>query len=78
MLSLDQLKIGDTARILGYESGTFQYRHKLLVMGLIPGAQFKLVRIAPFGDPIQIRFKNSFLCIRKSEAKILHLEKVNE
>lgn len=47
---------------------------KLLEMGCLPGAEVKLVQIAPLKDPIYICVNGSHLAIRKetaSQIKIL-------
>ena len=41
---------------------------RLMEMGLTRGAEFEVVRYAPLGDPIEIRFGNSRLSLRKVEA----------
>ena len=37
-------------------------------MGLLVGTPVKLVRCAPFGDPIEIKVRGYHLTLRKSEA----------
>lgn len=77
-MKLLDLKIGETARITGYErSGDRHYRQKLLAMGLTPETQVTLERIAPMGDPIQIRVRGYDLSLRKHEAFILDVELCN-
>jgi ferrous iron transport protein A len=50
------------------------FRSKLLSMGLMPGTQFQIVSIAPFGDPIQMRVHDFALSLRKKELALLELE----
>lgn len=76
MISIRDLKVGEKAQIQGYDSGDKRYRHKLLSMGLTPGAVVELLRIAPLGDPIQINVRGFVLSLRKSEASVLRLVKV--
>lgn len=38
-------------------------------MGLVKGASVKIERVAPLGDPIEIRIKGYCLSLRKDEAK---------
>jgi ferrous iron transport protein A len=50
---------------------------KLLEMGCLPGAEVRLVQIAPLNDPLYICVNGSHLAIRKetaSEIKILKSE----
>jgi len=76
MVSIRELKVGEKAQIRGYAAGAKRYRHKLLSMGLTPGAVVELIRIAPLGDPIQVLVRGFVLSLRKSEASVLRLAKV--
>jgi Fe2+ transport system protein FeoA len=74
-MKLVDLKIGQTARIIGYEKeANPQYRQKLLAMGLTPDTLVVLERVAPMGDPIQLRVRGYDLSLRKHEAFILDVE----
>ena len=37
-------------------------------MGLLPGTRVRLVRVAPLGDPIELRVRNYSLSVRRAEA----------
>lgn len=73
-MQLSQLKIGQKARIVAIKSGNKLYRHRLIALGLLPGTEFVLSRIAPLGDPIQILVRGFLLSLRKAEASILQIE----
>ena len=45
-----------------------------MVMGLLRGATFSIVRKAPLADPIEIELNGTLLCLRKQEANCLRLE----
>ncbi len=56
--------------------GNPEVRKKLLDMGLIKGAEVKVVRNAPLKDPMEIEVKGYNLSIRKVEAeKVLVVER---
>lgn len=76
MQALSELKIGETATITGYQACDKHYRHKLLSMGLTPGQTIELIRIAPLGDPVQVKLRGYVLSLRKAEASVLKLEAV--
>ncbi len=44
-------------------------RQRLMDMGLVPGADIKVVRFAPLGDPIEYKIKGYHLSLRKHEAQ---------
>lgn len=37
-------------------------------MGLLPGTSVRVVRVAPLGDPIELRVRNYSLSVRRAEA----------
>ncbi|EKD44913.1 MAG: ferrous iron transport protein A [uncultured bacterium] len=76
MISFASLKPGDQGKICGFFPGDLVYRQKLLAMGLTPNTIFQVIRQAPLGDPVQIRVRQVDLCLRKSEAAILQIEKL--
>lgn len=51
---------------------------KLLNMGLTPGVVFKVVNIAPLGDPIIIEIRNYNLAVRKKDLMKLTFSEVKE
>ena len=73
VIRIQDLKIGQAARIVGYEGGHSPYRTRLLSMGLTRGERIELVKVAPMGDPVQIRVRGFSLSLRKQEAAVLIL-----
>jgi ferrous iron transport protein A len=73
-LKLSDLKVGEEARIGEYLEMT-EYCERLIRMGLIPGTTIRLERVAPLGDPVEIRFRGYALVLRPSEADCLQLER---
>ena len=71
--TVSDLRVGEHARIAGY-ADTTSYSERLMQLGLIPGTQITLQRIAPLGDPVEIRFRGYSLVLRPSEARGLLLE----
>ena len=47
---------------------------RVMEMGLVPGAVVELERIAPLGDPIDVKVKGYHLSLRKDEAEQIHVE----
>lgn len=67
-MTLDQLKVGKSAVITAV-GGEGTLRCRLLDMGLIPQTEVTLQKIAPLGDPIEIRVRGYELTIRLDDAK---------
>lgn len=76
MIQFRDLKVGDKALIVALGQGQKFYRAKLLALGLTPGTEFSVIRIAPLGDPIEINIRGFALSLRKNEAELLEIEKV--
>ncbi|MHA1689924.1 MAG: FeoA family protein [Promethearchaeota archaeon] len=49
---------------------------KLAAMGCVPGAEVKILRASPLGDPLELEIKNYNLSLRKSECKLIEVEKI--
>ncbi|MHB1429836.1 MAG: FeoA family protein [Rhodocyclaceae bacterium] len=76
MATISELKVGDRAKVAGFTETGRGYRRKLLTMGLTPGAEIAVARMAPMGDPIEIRVRGFSLSLRKEEAAALNVEKL--
>jgi ferrous iron transport protein A len=76
-MRLHHLAVGTSGRITGYSSGHSGFRHKLLSMGLTPGTEVKMVRVAPLGDPIEIFTRGFYLSLRQTEAELLAIQPLN-
>jgi ferrous iron transport protein A len=75
-IHLGEMPIGTVGRVLGYENILRGYKGKLLSMGLTPGTEFKVIRVAPLGDPIEISVRGFHLSLRKQEADALVVAEV--
>lgn len=66
-MKLSELAVGASAVVRELpKSGTAFVR--LREMGLLAGTRVSLVRLAPLGDPLEIRLRGYHLTLRKSEA----------
>lgn len=73
--TLKDLGVGDRGQVSGFEEGGRSYRKKLLSMGLTPGTELEVLRVAPMGDPVEIRVRGTCVSVRKGEAAALQVEK---
>ena len=76
-ITLLDLRPGDGGVVKGFAPGNADYRRRLMAMGLTPGTQFTVTRLAPLGDPIQLQVRNSALTLRKDEAQLLRIERAD-
>jgi ferrous iron transport protein A len=59
----------DEGGIIIRVGGTGEIRRRLLDMGVVAGSEVSVARVAPLGDPVQIRVKGYDLALRKTEAE---------
>ena len=67
-MTLDKLSIGGSGVITAV-GGEGALRCRLLDMGLIPRTKVTLQKVAPMGDPIEIRVRGYELTLRIEDAK---------
>ena len=75
-MTLDELKTGASAVITAV-GGEGPLRCRLLDMGLIPRTAVTVQKVAPMGDPIQIRLRDYELTLRKEDAENIQLREVD-
>jgi ferrous iron transport protein A len=66
-MTLTELPVGRDARVVSVK-GSSRVSRRLMEMGLIPGVDVRVVKMAPFGDPIEVRVRGYSLAMRRSEA----------
>jgi len=68
------LKPGEKAEVQAChgQGAVFQ---RLLEMGFVRGAPLRLVRYAPFGDPLEVEIRDCHLSLRRSEAAMVEVER---
>ena len=66
-MTLNELPIGKSARV-DTVGGTGALRQHFLDMGLIPGAEVTLIKLAPMGDPMELRIHGYELTLRLEDA----------
>ena len=74
-MTLDLLKVNETAIVTGYSDNT-SIRKQLLAMGLTRNTEVTVVRVAPLGDPIEIKLRSFSLTLRKQDAAQIIIRKV--
>ena len=72
MPTLGSLGPGARATVTGYTSDDPPGR--ILEMGLVPGTPVEVVRVAPLGDPLDIRVRGFHLSLRRAEADHVEVE----
>jgi Fe2+ transport system protein FeoA len=68
MLTLEQVAVGASV-VVESVGGARAFRRRLMELGIIPGTRVKVLRVAPFGDPLELSARGCNLSIRASEAR---------
>ncbi len=71
-MTLKELKAGKTAKILTV-GGEGALRQHFLDMGLIPGAEVTMVKLAPMGDPMELKIHGYELTLRLADAENIEI-----
>ena len=74
-MTFSELKQGMSVRIVGINSNSPETR-RLQEMGLTVGTIVRVVKVAPFGDPVEIDLRGYRLCLRKKETIDFDVEQV--
>ena len=70
--SLDHLVPGESGVIV-HVGGDPATARRLMELGLVPGTEVEVVRLAPLGDPVEVRIRQVHLSIRRAEAARIHV-----
>lgn len=70
---LNELKPGTKARIVKV-NGNGETRRRIVDMGMTPGTLVEVERIAPLGDPMEVKVKGYHLSLRRVEAATVAVE----
>jgi len=49
---------------------------RLAEMGLVEGTEFLVTKVAPLGDPVEIEFRGTRVCLRRAEASGLEVKPI--
>ncbi len=72
-MKLNEVGPGRKARITKVQ-GKGEVKRRIIDMGVTPGTFVEVERVAPLGDPIEIRVKGYHLSLRKEEAARIFVE----
>jgi ferrous iron transport protein A len=75
-MTFAELKKGMKAKIVGVPSQGDEAL-RLQEMGLVSGTEFRVIKVAPLGDPVEIDLRGYRLCLRKQEMNGFGIEVLN-
>jgi len=75
-MKLSEINPGDTVTIRLLDGLSLDIRKKLMVMGLLPNTEVKVIRRAPMGDPLQVEVRGVSVALRETIAQKIEVERV--
>lgn len=73
MKTLRDVKTGESAVVVKLH-GEGAVRRRIMDMGVTKGAEIKVIKVAPLGDPIEVTVRGYQLSIRKADAEMVEVE----
>jgi DtxR family Mn-dependent transcriptional regulator len=73
-MTLDRLKPGESGTIVRVGNAG-ALKRRIVDMGVVKGTRVDVVKVAPLGDPIEIKVKGYSLSLRKGEAAAIEVDK---
>lgn len=74
-MTLNELKVGNAAVVTAV-GGEGALRQHFLDMGVIPGAEVTVVKLAPMGDPMELKIHGYELTLRLADAAQIEVEEI--
>ena len=71
-MTLEQVVPGASV-VVEKVGGARSFRRRLMELGIIPGTRVEVLRVAPFGDPMELSARGCNLSIRAAEAREVHV-----
>ena len=76
-MTLDKLSVGKSA-VIRTVGGEGALRQHFLDMGMIPGAEVTVVKLAPMGDPMELQVHGYELTLRLADAAQISIEPIEQ
>ena len=71
--ALRELNVKEKGRVVEIR-GSGSIRRRLMDMGVVKGSEVEVVRVAPLGDPIDVKIKGYHLSLRKANSADIYVE----
>ena len=73
MKTLRDVKIGHTARVVKLH-GEGAVKRRIMDMGITKGVEVYVRKVAPLGDPMELKVRGHELSLRKADAQMIEVE----
>ena len=72
-MTLRDLKPGQQGKVTSI-STTGAMKRRIMDMGVTPGVEIRVVKVAPLGDPVEVNVRGYELSVRKDEAAQIQVQ----
>ena len=73
MKTLRDVKVGETVRVVKLH-GEGAVKRRIMDMGITRGVEVYVRKLAPLGDPIEVKVRDYELSLRKADAEMIEVE----
>lgn len=73
MKTLKDIKVGDSTTVVKL-NGQGAVKRRIMDMGITKGVRIDVCKVAPFGDPVEIKVRGYQLSLRKADAEMIEVE----
>ena len=73
MKTLKQAKIGETVKVVKLH-GEGAVKRRIMDMGITKGVDVFVRKVAPLGDPVEVKVRGYELSLRKADAEMIEVE----
>ncbi|MGF1737497.1 FeoA family protein [Photobacterium satsumensis] len=73
-MKLSEMSCGAEGKVTSLAGLPAATRKKLMVMGMLPNTPVSVIRVAPLGDPLQVRVRGVDIALRKQLAESIDVE----
>ena len=73
MKTLKDVKVGETVKVVKL-NGEGVVKRRIMDMGITKNTEVYVRKVAPLGDPIEVKVRNYELSLRKADAEMIDVE----
>ncbi len=71
-MTLNEVRVGETVKVLKI-NGEGATKRRLMDMGLVKNVEVYVRKVAPLGDPIEVKIRGYELSLRKADAAMIEV-----
>lgn len=73
MKTLKEAKVGTTVKVVKLH-GEGAVKRRIMDMGITRGVEVYIRKVAPLGDPVEVKVRGYELSLRKADAEMIEVE----